>query len=434
VWRVVLLCQKCANFDIINSVEIFSSIYHYFPGFVLTVVLPETFRWLFFTSVLWFPVIAFALAWGLWVRYVRYEWIRKQEKVLLEIKLPQETTKSPLAMELVLLALYQTSGEGTPIDRYWEGKVRPWFSLELVSIDGEIHFYIWTFKSQRAIIESNIYAQYPGVEIHLADDYTTKTFYDADKYELAGCRFEATGPDPLPIKTYVDYGLDKDPKEEFKVDPLAPLIEFMGSIKKGHQAWVQIVVRAHTQEKTPFNEKYPDKWKDEAKELIQKIIEESAIEDEEGNKMPNSVKLTEGQKDRIKAIERSVSKFAFDAGIRILYLAPKDVFDKGVGGGLTGSFKQFNAPHLNGFKPEEGMNFDYKWQDWKGKKLAERKKGHYRAYCERGYFHYPFKRKWTVLNTEELATIYHFPGSAVMTPTLKRIPSKRADAPSNLPI
>lgn len=402
--------------------------------FVLDVGIPETFRWLVFFSVIWIPIVIFEYAWGIWVRYVRYSWIRKQEKVLLEIRLPQETIKSPLAMELVLLGLYQTGGEGTPINRYWEGKVRPWFSLEIVSLGGEIHFYIWTLKSQRAIVESNIYAQYPGVEIQDVKDYTEDIFFDPAKYELAGCRFEATGPDPLPIKTYVDYGLDKDPKEEYKIDPMAPLIEFMGSIKAGHQAWVQIVVRAHTQEKTPLNDKYPDKWKEEAKELIQEVIEEATVEDAEGNKVPNSVKLTGGQKDKIEAIERSISKYAFDVGIRAIYIAPRDIFDRGNGGGLMGSLKQFNAPDLNGFKPAEGTGFDYKWQDWTGKKLLKRKIKTFKAYCNRGFFHHPFSKKWTVLNTEELATIFHFPGSAVMTPTLKRIPSKRADAPSNLPI
>jgi hypothetical protein len=417
-------------------VDTLFSIFGSIARFALDIAIPETFRWLVFFSVLWVPLVIFEYAWGSWVRYVRYAWIRKQEKVLLEVKLPAETIKSPLAMELVLLGLYQTGGEGTPINRYWEGKVRPWFSLEIVSLGGEIHFYIWTLKSQRAVVEANIYAQYPGVEIHDAKDYTEDIFFDPAKYELAGCRFEATGPDPLPIKTYVDYGLDRDPKEEFKIDPMAPLIEFMGTLKAGHQAWVQIVVRAHTQEKTPTNDKYPDRWKDEAKELVEKINAENAkeVEDKDGKTKVDFGKLTQGQKDRITAIERSVTKFAFDAGIRLLYIAPKDIFDRGNGGGLMGSFKQFNAPNLNGFKPAEGTGFDYKWQDWSGKKLLHRKIGLFKAYANRGFFHYPFSRKWTVLNTEELATLYHFPGSAVKTPTLKRIPSKRADAPSNLPI
>jgi hypothetical protein len=410
--------------------------------FIFDVGIPETFRWLTFFAVVWVPIVIFEWAWLIFTRYTRTQWINQQEKVLLEIKLPQETLKSPAAMELVLLALWQTGGEGTPIDRYWEGKTRPWFSLELTSDGGEIHFYIWTFKSQRMVVEAAVYAQYPGVEIHQVDDYTEKIFFDPAKYEIAGCRFEATGADPLPIKTYIDYGLEKDPKEEFKIDPMAPLIEFMGTLKKDHQAWVQIIVRAHAAEKKPNaglpvkvggKDKYPDKWKDEAKDEIQKIIEENS-KDAEGKVLKDVNRLTQSQKDRIQAIERAQAKYSFDTGIRIMYIAPKDTFDKGTGGGLIGSFKQFNAPNLNGFKPEEGMSFDYKFQDWSGKKLLERKISHFRAYCERGFFHYPFNKKWTVLNTEELATIYHFPGSAVQTPTLKRLPSKRADAPANLPI
>ena len=423
---------------IINLVTILTDLL----SFILYVALPESVRWLVFFAVVWIPIVITEFAWGIWVRYVRTAWIEKEAKVLLEIKLPAETMKSPFAMEMVLTGLFQTGGEGTPKDRYWEGKTRPWFSLELVSIDGEIHFYIWTFKSQRLVVETNIYAQYPGVEVHEVKDYTEDVFFDPEKYDLAGCRFEAAAPDPLPIKTYVDYGLDKDPKEEFKIDPMAPLIEFMGSLKKGHQAWVQIIVRAHIEEKKPIaglpwklgKDKYPDKWKEKAKELVKEVLEENEKAKKEDEKDLNAGKLTQGQKDKISAIERSLTKLPFDAGIRIVYVAPKDVFDKGNGGGLTGSFKQFNSPTLNGFKPAEGMSFDYKFQDWSGKKLLHRKIEHFRAYCDRGYFHYPHAKKWTILNTEELATLYHFPGSAVRTPTLKRIASKRGDAPSNLPL
>jgi hypothetical protein len=38
-----------------------------------------------------------------------------------------------------------------------------------------------------------------------------------------------------------------------------------------------------------------------------------------------------------------------------------------------------------------------------------------------------------VLNTEELATIWHFPGQILKVPTLERIESKEASPPTNLP-
>jgi hypothetical protein len=56
------------------------------------------------------------------------------------------------------------------------------------------------------------------------------------------------------------------------------------------------------------------------------------------------------------------------------------------------------------------------------------------AYKRRAYFYKPFKKSHFVMNTEELATIYHFPGGVAATPTFSRIGSKKAEAPSNLPI
>jgi hypothetical protein len=38
------------------------------------------------------------------------------------------------------------------------------------------------------------------------------------------------------------------------------------------------------------------------------------------------------------------------------------------------------------------------------------------------------------MTTEELATIYHFPGDVSKTPTLSRITAKKAEPPANLPI
>jgi hypothetical protein len=46
----------------------------------------------------------------------------------------------------------------------------------------------------------------------------------------------------------------------------------------------------------------------------------------------------------------------------------------------------------------------------------------------------PFKSPHFVLNTEELATMFHFPGGVAATPTFNRIESRKAEAPTNLPV
>jgi hypothetical protein len=244
-----------------------------------------------------------------------------------------------------------------------------------------------------------------------------------------------TEADPYPIKTYVDYGLEKDPKEEFKIDPMTSMIEFLGSIVSGQNIWVQTLVRAHKKRRILdlFDEK-EDAWKDEAKKQIKTIIESMKVEGASFGRIP-----TKGEADKIAALERSVTKLPFDCGIRAIYLTEKDKFNSANIGGITGAFKQYGSNGLNGFRPAGGMTiFDYPWQEWFGAK-EKLKPIFLDDYKLRRFFHSPyvgkkFYHKSFVLNAEELATIFHFVGSVAMTPTFERVTSKKAEAPSNLPI
>ncbi len=388
------------------------------------------------TAPIWLPILLIIIGWKLWVRYVRALFWSKQKRILLEIKLPKEITKSPLAMETFLIGLHQTGREGTWYAKFWEGKTRPWFSLEMISIEGVVRFFIWTEAAFKNIIEAQLYAQYPTVEIYEASDYTEGIFFDKDKISLMGTNFAFTKPDAYPIKTYVDYGLDKaDTKEEFKVDPITPIIEFLGSMGKSEQAWIQILIRAHKKEQPKKGKLFEktDAWQDEAKEEIEEIRKEATPkqEDPKAIAFPNP---TKGQIEKIAAIERNVSKLGFDCGIRIIYLAEKDKFNKGMGAAMTGITRQFHSNNLNSFKPYGITFFDYPWYDYKDIRINKKKRRMLNAYKLRSYFYPPYQRKWFVINTEGLASIFHLPGSVAQTPTFARIVSKKAEPPSNLPV
>ena len=385
---------------------------------------------------LWLPLLLLYLLFNAWIYYKRTKYWSSLGYKLLEIKLPREILKSPVAMEIVLGTFSQGGGEGTWIDRIWHGKTRDWFSLEIVSREGEVHFYIWTRPKYKKVIETQIYSQYPGVEIYEVPDYTLPFYYDKEKIEIWGADFILTRPDPYPIKTYVDYGLDKDPKEEFKIDPMTPLVEFLGSITQGQHIWVQIMVRAHKKRRVwdLFDEK-EDAWVEEAKTEKEKILAKLKSDKDAG--FPRIPTKVEG--DTIAALERSVTKLPFDCGIRAVYIADKDKFNASNIGGITGAWKQYGSANLNGFKPAGWMTiFDYPWQEWGGKKDAL-KPVLLEEYKLRNYFHSTnmgsdFYSKPFVLNVEELATIFHFPGSVLATPTFTRLPSKKSNAPANLPI
>ena len=410
-------------------------------GFIPTEIwnsLSLAFKYIYIAMPVWLPAVFLMALLNAWVNYKRSKFWEKEGSVLLEVKLPREINKSPLAMEVVLGAFHQTGGEGTWVDRIWEGKTRPWFSLEIVSLGGNIRFFIWTRPKNRNAIESAIYSQYPGIEIYEAEDYTKPFNYDPEKNDIWAAEFALTKPDPYPIKTYVDYGLDRDPKEEFKIDPMTAMIEFLGSITSGHNIWIQILIRAHKKRRLMdiFGEK-EDSWQDEAKKEKDEIIEKLKVAKEEGGypRIPSK-----GEADIIAALERSVSKFSFDCGIRAVYIADKDKYNPANIGGIIGSVKQYGSINLNGFKPKGWFpDFDYPWQEW----WTSKEKLKYLVLDEyklRRYFYSPWRGKKYhvskpfVLNAEELATIYHFPGAIASTPTLEKIPSLKSKAPSNLPI
>ena len=382
---------------------------------------------------LWGPIILVLSAVKIWKNYIRMYFISNLERIMLEIRLPREITKSPVAMELFLNHLHQPFGGDLLKDKWWSGSTWSWFSLELVSLGGQVKFFIWTEKKHRKVIETQIYAQYPNVEIVEVDDYAMKTDYDPEKVDLTGAEFKLTTDDEYPIKTYIDYGLDKDPKEEFKIDPISPVLEFLGSLRPGEQAWFQILIRAHKAKHKGFKWLFlreTTSWKDEGKELVKKLAKRDKEREEKSMPEP----LTERERSVLESVERNLSKKSFDCGIRGIYIAPKDIFDKGNIAGIAGSWAQYNSNDLNGFKPGGIPGVPYKIQDPLGFRVAKMKRVLFDAYRRRSWFHPPYQRKSFILSTEELATIFHFPGDVIQTPTFERIESKKSEPPQNLPM
>lgn len=401
---------------------------------------------------LWVPFLLLFGAWRMWLTYLQLRTIAKQDWIMLEVRLPKDIYRSPLGMELVLNAIHYKGLVGDFVKRLWKGNLTPWTSLEVASFEGDIHFFIRIEKGQKRLIESQIYAQYPDAEVTEVDtDYTDLITYDEDKYSMWAGEFVLTKKDPYPIKTYVDFGLADNPKEEEKIDPITPMMEWLGSLGKGEQAWIQIVVRYHLDNRRKKGEKWfkfkdgklkweggwfarESSWKEDAKKEIEEIKEKATVEAKDGSGPPR-LELTPGQKDTIAALERSVEKPGFDVGIRGIYIAEQDAFVPVNIGGLIGSFKSYGSGGLNGFKPgDHKTGFTYPWQDPFGRREAKQKHRMFDAYKRRSFFHPPYRRKPFVLNSEELATIYHFPGRVATTPTFKRIESRKSEPPTNLPI
>lgn len=356
---------------------------------------------------------------------------------MLELHLPKEIYKTPQAMEIILLSLDQGS-KGSPYEKYWKGKVQDWFSLEIASIGGAVRFFIRTPYFYKDLIESRIYSQFPEVEISEAPDYTEIPIpAEGNGVSLYGFELALTKPDPLPIKTYVEYEMHKaflDEKQRF--DPMTPMIEFLGSQGPGDQVWIQILVKAHRGRYVKEDGTVGD-WRDEARAEIKKMTEGDKKESKDGE-IPPALRLTKTQNDNIAVIERNIAKVGLDCGIRAVYIATPGKFKTNNLAGLAGMFNTFNSAELNGFKRVNGTGFDVPWEDVDRflhiHNLGRVRRKFFDAYKRRSYFYPPYQRKPFLLSVEELATIFHFPSAIAETPTLKRLESKKSEPPHNLPV
>ncbi|MEK7460224.1 MAG: hypothetical protein AAB628_01595 [Patescibacteria group bacterium] len=388
----------------------------------------------------WLPVLLFMIFEHEWMNFVRAQWRAKLKYIMLEVKLPREIHKSPLAMEIALNALYQTA-QGPGWHKWWRGRVRDEFSLEMVSIGGQIHFFIRCLGSYKDLVETHLYAQYPDIEIFEVPDYTLYVDYRGKEgdWDVFAAEYKLSKPDAYPIKTYVDFGLDKEGiKEEFKIDPLTSVIEYLGSMRPGEQLWIQIILRAATKRYKKSDGTMGD-WKDEGKDLIKNFVEKLTKQrggtDPMGMPMFKMMMLTEVEKEIVTAVQRSVGKLGFDCGIRSMYVAKKGKMNYGNVKGMSGLFRAFSSLNLNSFELDgESYGFQSPWQDYKDLYLTYKRKKHFKAYKQRSWFYRPRKLQPFVLNLEEIATIFHFPGGVAQTPTFGRIPSRKSEPPVNLPI
>jgi hypothetical protein len=441
---------------------------------------------IFFLYKVFFAILPFVgtifLGWAafkVWMHYIQQDFISGIEYVLLEIVPPREVLRNPKAMELFFSnALYHHSLKGGR-EEYWQGAVRLWFSLEIASIEGQVHFFVRTPSRIRTLIETQMYAQYPQAQVKVVEDYTlgVDEISAHSQWMGWGCEFGLEKHFAYPIKTYVDFGLDKDPKEEYKVDPLSPLIEFFGSLQKGEQGWVQIVVRPAKDEYHTAGTWFGHHdWVEESIQEMYRLLKPYTAIKGKGQELGTDARVEMRTPDHYKrAAERmtaKVSKLGFDTGIRILYIAKKESYSMNNRRNIRMIFRQFNAPDVNGLKRINSTQADafgsqYFSLSQKNVMLLAQRMLH--EYRERAFWNLPlrhhllsehafhkimpipvlqtifmmivkafylpfFHHQTFVLNTEEIASLWHFPGQILQVPTLERIESKEASPPTNLPI
>lgn len=378
------------------------------------------------------------------MHYIRFAFWFTQPMVLLHIELPAEVQKTPLAIELVLTALFNSGGETTFIARIWEGKFRAVTTLEIASTGGRIGYYVHLRRAWKDVFEARLYGQFPEAQITEVDDYVTALGYHPSTHELWGTEYKKSSPDAVPIRNYIDWGLDKDPdKPEKQIDPLTSILELFSVLGPDEHMWFQIVMKARKKDEWYGFYKKTDSYVEGGKKAIEDIFKEavaraqSRVKDEQQKEAAagRGVQLlSQPEKDRVEAIERNFSKLIFECGFRVMYIAKKDKFDGAKIGTIINFFVPFRYPNYNALGVTRGMQiFDYPWQDYKGIRRRMIQRRMFFWHKHRAYFYVPYDQVPVMMTTEELATLWHFPSSVVKTPGLVRVASRVGEAPPNLP-
>ncbi len=408
----------------------------------------------FAAAILFFAVAIFTD----WLMHTRIRgYVGKIKWITLEIRVPGENFKSIKSMEQVFVSLHGTYSFGVkPVEVFKEGKVEDWLSCEIVGTSNGVRFYVTTPSKFRNLIESSFFSQYPDVEIEEIEDYvkTMPEVVPNDQYDIFGQDYILARGSFYPIRTYPEF---EGIKEEKSTDPISPLIEMMSNLKEEERVWVQILIKAAG-----------DDWKKKGEAEISKIAGQPKKEEKKSGALAGTgmfvknlisapvvyptwgsapekkaeppVKFLNPYEQNVaKAIANKIGKVGFETIIRVIYIDKKEGFNKANLPALSGAFRIFNTQDLNAFRPGNGTltSATKVGRTFKKWRLLERKKLLFRAYRER-LVKLPIAQylrlQDSVLNAEELATIFHPPASFVQAPRLTQLEAKKGTPPMNLPI
>ena len=417
----------------------------------------------------WWLILPFALQKPflyLW-RWWRFErWLRvKFKPILFEIKIPKEVLKPIRAMEDVMTSLHTVVYH--PPDwweRWIEGQAQTSLGFEIVSIEGKIRFFIRVHEGYVDGVQAAIYSQYPEVEITPVDDYTKAVPQDVPNkdWDLWASDYILLRPeDAYPISTYKKFETGQERKEEKRVDPMASLLEALARIGPGEQFWVQISASPVTEEKGTPHSDWIEKGKFLRDKLAKREPEKKAgqrpiildaidflitgqppAEPEKPERevfLPPEMKLTPGEREIVAAVEEKISKPGFDTGIRFIYLAKRENFVKAKLRLAFTFFGSYKTENLNNLVPY-GKTLTKIHKSWflpinllRPRRMYLRQRKIFRNYVSRVGPFFPRAGGSFILNTEELASLFHFPSWIVApVPGVARVESKKK-APPELP-
>lgn len=337
-----------------------------------------------------FIVSVLSLAFFL-LAYFLILWYRNKDRekqslasVLLQVAVPRDN-------EIKIDAAEQLFSSLAAIGKGGLFKLSPSLSFEIVGLPGDIRFFVNVPQKLRDLVEKQINGAYPEAEIQVIDEKTKigEGMVVGNEYNIFGkegrvafASLKLKDQDYLPIKVYKDLA----------VDPLLPITSVLAKMTSGEGAAIQIMVWSAS-----------SKWKKEGRSYIAKTKKTEAN--------PETAKYASDTKE-IEAIENKLGKPGFNVVVRIVVSSNTLEEANAHLENIISAFSQFSS--VNSFTKNRHFFRGLFMTDFI-------------------YRYMPIHNQTSVLTTEELATIFHFPNKSVSTPNIFWVTAKRAPAPAQIP-
>ncbi len=350
--------------------------------------------------------------------------ITMQVTVPIEMEKSSEEAAAPPKDFRELLSVAETmfAGLNSLFDGSLSGHLsgQDYLVFEIISKDTQILFNVSCPPDHQDLIERQIHSFYPDAQIDIVE---APNIFESGKGEVVGASLKLARRYVFPIKTYK--GLESD--------PLNAITNVLSKLGEGGNAALQVIIQ-------PMNQK----WQYQTAISAQHVAEgrpahaslsptgrvfhavldsvgsglntsggqqgQSEVRQEERDKRMN--RLTPQQEEMMKMFNEKGSKIGFRTIIRVVSMAKDKTTAWQNCDSIMAAFSQYNAPQGNLFKvlkPRQSVlltDFVLK------------------------YFGHGHKM---ILNTEELASIFHFPNRNLETPHILWSHSKLLPPPVDLP-
>lgn len=387
------------------------------------------------TYLSWLLPVIFFIAFIFLLRYIlRYFSLhdKSSNNVIFLVKLPKEkpkdkdkdTSLQQIQEEIARGETIFSSVGGLKAERGllpWTFGRRDNFSFEVVAYNSKISFCITAPKNRALYLEQQIHAHYPEASIEEVEDYN---IFNSQGEVMAGY-LQAKRSFIFPFLDYKD----------MNSDPMNSIINVMSKLDRDESIAVQFVVRSakkkwHSTVKNAVLRAYEKKDVNEVLRISSSAFHNFANffiydvffymfgggrpEKKEGLDKDDKKELTEKEREMLKKMEEKNSKAGLDVNLRLIVSSKSPINVKTYLDNISNAFSEYNYYQY-------GNSF---------KKINRRQQS---KTIENFIYRRFIKKQSFLLNTQELASMYHLPLPHAETPNIDWLSSKTAPAPNTVP-